>query len=182
MDENKKSKSRVIVPLSLVVVGLIIGLAIAFGSSVGVKHTSDKDYCVSCHTMKPMVDSYKMDVHGGAGSHGMEVKCVDCHLPHDSMANYLTTKVKTGWHDFYVENFGDPSKTDWQEMRKHRESYTYDSACISCHKNLKDSAESNLKAFNAHRKYFAKTTTKTCVGCHENVGHKNLGLFLEKKN
>lgn len=181
MDEVKKSKSKVIVPLSLVLIGLIIGLIISFGSSVGVKHTSDKNFCASCHTMQPMIDSYKMDVHGGAGSHGIEVKCVDCHLPHDSMASYLTEKVKTGWHDFYVENFQDPTKINWQEKRKHRETFTYDSSCLSCHTNLKDATESNLKALNAHRKYFAGTTTKSCVGCHENVGHKDLGLFLKKK-
>ncbi|QDF29639.1 cytochrome c3 family protein [Halarcobacter anaerophilus] len=180
MEKIKKSKSKVIVPLSLVLVGLIVGLIISFGSSVGVKHTSDKNYCASCHTMQPVVDSYKMDIHGGAGEHGIEVKCVYCHLPQDSMANYLITKVKTGMHDLYVENFEDTSKIDWHKMREHRESFTYDSACLNCHTNLKNATESNLKAFNAHRKYFAKTTDKTCVGCHENVGHKDLGLYLPK--
>ncbi|QKF82676.1 cytochrome c3 family protein [Halarcobacter ebronensis] len=180
MEEIKKSKSKVIVPLSLVIVGLILGLIISFGSSIGVKHTSDKNYCSSCHTMQPVTNSYKMDVHGGAGKHGIEVKCVYCHLPQDSMANYLTTKVKTGLHDLYAEYFKDTSKIDWQAMREHRESFTYDSACLNCHTNLKDSTESNLKALIAHRKYFSKTTDKTCVGCHQNVGHKDLGLYLPK--
>jgi cytochrome c-type protein NapC len=41
---------------------------------------------------------------------------------------------------------------------------------------------SNLKAFNGHRAYFSGNTDKHCVSCHENVGHKNLGDHLPKKN
>ncbi|MCK5293977.1 MAG: NapC/NirT family cytochrome c, partial [Arcobacteraceae bacterium] len=74
--DDKETKSKF--PIVLIIVGIILGLIIAFISAVSIKATSDKNFCGMCHTMQPMVDAYKMDVHGGAGKHGMEVKCVDC--------------------------------------------------------------------------------------------------------
>ncbi len=177
--DGKETKSKF--PIVLIIVGIILGLIIAFISAVGIKKTSDKNFCGMCHTMQPMVDAYKMDVHGGAGKHGMEVKCVDCHLPHDNTMNYLLSKIQTGFHDIYAQNFYDLDKIDWEEKRKHREHFVYDSACIACHTNVEDSTMSNFKAFKGHRAYFAGQTDKTCVSCHENVGHKNLGLHLPKQ-
>jgi len=169
-------------PFVIIIVGIVIGLLISFISAVAVHKTSDKHFCGVCHTMQPMVDAYKMDVHGGAGSRGIEVKCVECHLPHDSTFDYLITKMETGFHDIYAEAFYDLDKIDWNEKRKHREDLVYDSACLACHENLKDATMSNLKAFNGHRAYFSGNTDKHCVSCHENVGHKNLGDHLPKEN
>jgi len=178
METKRKSKF----PIVIIAIGIVIGLIIALISSMAVHETSDKNFCGVCHTMKPMVNAYKMDVHGGAGDHGIEVKCVDCHLPHDSIPHYLIAKMQTGLHDIYAEAFYDLDKIDWQAKRKHREHFVYDSACLACHTNLKDATMSNLKAFNGHRAYFSGRTDKKCVSCHNNVGHKNLGDYLPKKN
>lgn len=179
MKENNSSAKFLFIAF-LVILGLIIGVALSFGSAVAIKATSDKNYCGSCHSMKPMIEAYSHDVHGGANPQGIEVKCVDCHLPHDGVANYIYTKAKAGINDVYGEYFKDTSKIDWEKLRKEREHYTYDSACLACHTNLKDSTESNLKTVNAHRSYFLGQTEKTCVGCHKNVGHKDLGLYLKQ--
>jgi len=176
MEDEKKSKF----PFVVVVAGILIGLLISFISAVGIHHTSDKTFCASCHTMQPMVDAWANDVHGGAGKHGMEVKCVDCHLPHDSTMNYLLTKMQTGLHDIYAQNFYDLSKINWEEKRKEREHLVYDSACLACHTNLEKATMSNLKAFKGHREYFSGRTDRKCVSCHENVGHKDLGTHLKK--
>jgi cytochrome c-type protein NapC len=128
-----------------------------------------------------MVEAWKEDIHGGNNKHGIEVKCVDCHLPHDSLVSYLITKMETGLHDVYAQNVYDLEKIDWNEKRKHREHFVYDSACLACHTNLKDATMSNLKAFKGHKAYFSGTTEKKCVSCHENIGHKNLGDYLPKK-
>lgn len=180
MEGGKDRSPGLLVVLIILIVGVIAGLGISFGGAVAVKSTSGKEFCGQCHTMDPMIASYEHDVHGGAAKHGMEVKCVDCHLPHDSMKNYLVEKVRTGLKDVYVQNFTDTSTIDWQERRKHKESYVFDSACLNCHVDLQESSLSNLKAINAHRDYFGKRTEKKCVSCHENVGHKDLGLYLSK--
>jgi cytochrome c-type protein NapC len=169
-------------PFVIIIVGILIGLILAFISAVAVHKTSDKQFCGMCHTMTPMVNAYKMDVHGGAGKHGIEVKCVDCHLPHKSTAGYLLKKMQTGFHDIWAESTYDLNKIDWKEKRKHREHFVYDSACLACHTNLKDATMSNLKAFNGHKAYFSGNSGKKCVSCHANVGHKNLGDYLPNNN
>ena len=169
-------------PIVIIIVGIVIGLLISFISAVAVHKTSDKHFCGVCHTMQPMLDAYSRDVHGGAGDHGIEVKCVDCHLPHDSTFHYLITKMETGVHDIYAQSFYDLDKIDWEEKRKHREELVYDSACLACHTNLKEATMSNLKAFNGHKAYFSGKSGKKCVSCHENVGHKNLGDYLPKRD
>ena len=167
--------------LSIVGIGIVIGLLMAFVSTVVVHETSGKNFCGVCHTMKPMIDAYKLDVHGGASEHGMEVKCVSCHLPHDSLINYLWTKMKTGLHDVYAQSFYDLDKIDWIGKRKDREHFVYDSACLECHTNLQKATMPNKKAFNGHRAYFSNKGEKTCVSCHENVGHKDLGYHLSER-
>jgi cytochrome c-type protein NapC len=180
--ENEQETAESKFPLVVVVVGVILGLILAFIGTIMVHHTSDKHFCGVCHTMSPMIDAYKQDVHGGANNKGIEVKCVDCHLPHDNMTNYLLTKMQTGLHDIWAEFTYDKNKIDWAEKRHHREELVYDSACLACHTNLKEATMSNFKAFNGHRAYFAGTTDKKCVSCHKNVGHKNLGDHLPKHN
>jgi len=179
MDKNKESKKfkfYFIIAVIVVVVALILGLL----GAGAVKMTGTKNFCIVCHTMKPMARSYEADVHGGNNPSGLRVECVYCHLPQTSTLAYLFVKAKTGLHHIYAESFYNLKKFDWQENRKHRDRFTYDSACLKCHKNLKNATMSNLKAFNGHRAYFAKTTKQTCVSCHPSAGHKNLGIYLDK--
>jgi nitrate/TMAO reductase-like tetraheme cytochrome c subunit len=75
----------------------------------------------------------------------------------------------------------DPSKIDWEERRMHRENFVYDSGCLSCHQKLDEATKGNMKAFLPHRDYFLGRADLTCVSCHENVGHKHLGLHLKKE-
>ena len=116
---EKKSKSPIWFILLLLVLGGTLGMLVSFGVAVGVHETSDDKFCTSCHTMQPMADSYLADKHGGNNSKGLKVKCVECHLPHDGLANYLLAKAKTGLHDFRVQTFGDLNSIDWEAKRKH---------------------------------------------------------------
>jgi cytochrome c-type protein NapC len=178
--EKTESISKIIV-ISLIGIGILIGILASFSTAVAVEHTANDKYCSSCHTMDPMIASYHEDVHGGAGKQGIKVSCVACHLPHESLAGYLFAKAKTGLHDMVAELTLDKSQIDWQEKRKHSDEFVYDSGCLSCHSNVEKMTMGNPKAFIAHKEYFMKTTTKTCTGCHENVGHKLLGNYLESK-
>lgn len=140
--------------------------------------TSDAEFCVSCHSMEPFEASHRADIHGGMNAHGVRATCADCHLPHDSSLNYLYVKGKTGLHDLWVENFGDPASVDWEGNREHREEYTYDSGCMTCHTNLQQATMATNKAFIAHRDYFLDITTDQCTTCHPNVGHKDLSQYI----
>ena len=168
---------------------IILGLIIAFVilpfiswiiTDEGITATSDATFCVSCHSMAPFEKAHIADIHGGNNAHGVRATCAQCHLPHDSSFNYLYTKARTGIHDLWVENFGDPENIDWEAKREHRESYVYDSGCITCHTNLQKATMSTNKAFIAHRDYFLDAIDDQCVTCHENVGHAELSTYINK--
>jgi len=166
--------------LLLVLVGCVLGGAASLVGVVAVEKTSGVEFCASCHTMTPMVQAYREDLHGGNNRSGLLAECSDCHLPHDNVLHYLFQKGLTGTKDVLVETFGRPEHIDWEERRKRREVFTYDSGCLKCHHNLQTATMADPKAFIAHKAYFMGATDKTCVSCHEHVGHKHLGLFLRR--
>ncbi len=145
----------------------------------GIAATSGSDFCVSCHTMEPMHQAYLMDVHGGNSAYGVQALCVDCHLNHSSSAAYFFNKVETGVHDVWVQYTTDTSLINWEAKREHREEFTYDSGCKHCHTRLEEATEGSHDAFIAHRPYFVGEIDDTCISCHPNVGHKDLGDYLQ---
>jgi len=144
----------------------------------GITATSDATFCVGCHSMQPFERSHEADLHGGKNAHGVRATCARCHLPHDSSYNYLVTKARTGIHDMYVENFGDPASIDWAAKLEHREDYTYDSGCLTCHTNLQEATMATNKAFIAHRDYFLGIGDDQCTTCHERVGHDDVIEYI----
>ncbi len=160
-------------------IGVLVGILGSYTTAVMVEKTAGKEFCAQCHTMKPMAEANSMDVHGGNNKYGIVVTCVQCHLPHNTLAGYLVEKAKTGTHDVLAELTYDKSKINWEEKRKRRSEFTYDSGCLKCHSNLQDATMGSPKAFIAHKDYFLNKT-KSCVECHNHVGHQNLGHYLKK--
>lgn len=167
-------------PISVLILGVIVGLLLSYLGTKGYEITGNKDFCTTCHVMEPMGKSYLMDVHAGKGKYGIKTSCADCHLPNDTLVNCLTSKVKNGVHVVYSQFFKDIEHIDWRKKRKDREVFVYDSACLKCHKNIENANQSNIEAIMAHKEYFAQITGKKCVSCHKNVGHKELGRYLPK--
>ncbi|HEY9202813.1 MAG TPA: NapC/NirT family cytochrome c [Sulfurimonas sp.] len=190
MKDNQKRKYSfgVWAVVGIVVGGILLGMGTSFFTVIAVKHTSDVNFCGSCHSMKPMAAAYRNSVHGGYGDSGIMATCADCHLPHESTAGYLVQKVRTGLWDVWVETTHDTSKIDWHEKREERRNWVYDSACLHCHENLLLGTRPNKKAFTAHKAYFAKKLVVSgddgkkesakCVDCHKHVGHYQLEKHL----
>ena len=146
----------------------------------GITATSDATFCVNCHSMAPFEKAHTADIHGGRNAHGVRATCAQCHLPHDSSFNYLVTKARTGIHDLWVENFGNPETIDWEAKRAYREHYVYDSGCVTCHTDLQKATMATNKAFVAHRDYYLGIIDDQCVTCHENVGHADLSTYISQ--
>jgi len=172
---------------ALITLGVFAGIVISFVTVVAVKETSGVNFCSSCHSMKPMAEAYRNDVHGGYGDSGVVAKCADCHLPHESTLGYLVQKARTGVWDVWVESTHDTSKIDWHEKRDERRNWVYDSGCLHCHENLLRGTRPNKKAFTAHKAYFAKKLVvqsdegrdlARCVDCHKHVGHYQIEKHL----
>ncbi|RME58050.1 MAG: cytochrome C [Caldilineae bacterium] len=146
----------------------------------GFTRTARADFCMTCHSMQPMVASYLEDEHGGNTPYGVQAACADCHLDHRNSAIYFFSKARTGIHDIIVETFGDPESIDWEAKREHRETFVYDTGCLNCHNRLQEATMGSNKAFVAHQDYFAQRIDDKCVTCHKHVGHKDLGLYIKQ--
>nr|MBP3724268.1 NapC/NirT family cytochrome c [Campylobacter sp.] len=166
--------------IAVFVVGGLVGLLLAVGILKVFHATGDDEFCgTTCHVMKPMLDSYAQDLHGDKNRVGVKADCVACHLPHDSVLKYALRKTYNGIAEFAINTFGSPEKYDWERKRNDRRDFVYDSGCMTCHSNVQNATSSNLKSFLPHRDYFSGISKKTCVECHENVGHNNLGFHLK---
>jgi len=159
----------------------VLGILFALANAEAYHATADAEFCVKCHAMEPLVASYKEDIHGGKNEHGVRAGCCDCHLPHDSATRYVIAKNVTSLKDIWGNFVIGPENIDWEEKRNHRERFTYDSGCMGCHHELEEASMGNKQAFLPHRDYFRGSTNETCVSCHPNVGHKDLGLHLKKE-
>ncbi|MGB2551691.1 NapC/NirT family cytochrome c [Campylobacter sp. RM15925] len=162
---------------------LAFAFVVFFGGNALVHSTSDDKFCTVCHEwMDPMVATYQKSVHGGANSHGVKVKCVDCHLPHDSYIGYIFQKAANGVSEVSYMLFNDAKDYDWQENRKKREKFVYDSGCLSCHQTILDINSTNKNINDMHAAYTKLKNEQAdkvgCVTCHKTVGHKDLGKVL----
>ena len=131
-------------------IGLLLGIIISYITAVEIKKTEDGEFCSKCHTMAPMTQTHYKSTHGGANKFGVSAQCVDCHLPHDTILNYITTKVKFGTNDIFVELFRD--------------------GCLSCHTELDHSDMKSLEPEIVKKadNHILKTS---CIECHPKVGH-----------
>lgn len=167
----------------ILILGIIIGILVVFSGHKAVVLTSGDKFCVVCHGwMDPMVDTYKNDIHSGVSRSGIKAECVDCHLPHENIASYLFQKGINGVSEVTHMILNDPKEHNWQEHRKSRESFVYDSGCLSCHSKILETKNTNESVNKMHSLYkeFANKDSKklSCVSCHKFVGHKNLGKTL----
>ena len=118
-----------------------------------------------------MVTAYHNDVHGGASKNSFKAKCVDCHLPHESYVGYIFKKASNGISEVTYMLTHDAKDEPWQENRKNRAKFVYDSGCLSCHKTILDKNSSNANITDMHALYSKfKDDTKNkldCVSCHK---------------
>lgn len=160
----------------------VFAFVVFFGGNFVINSTSDDKFCVTCHKwMDPAVNSYKQSIHGGANKNGFKASCVSCHLPHDNYVKYVFVKGFNGISEVAHMIFNDASKKDWQNHRKNREKFVYDSGCMSCHQNILDINSTNQNINDMHTLYANSLNKKGnlhCVSCHKTVGHQNLGKIL----
>ena len=140
----------------------------------GIEISSRATFCNVCHSMVPMVDSYRDNSHGGNNPRGITAACTDCHVTHESLFRHFLGKAKSGTHDIWVTLTTDEMSQDWQAKRAEHNEYVYDSGCLTCHQEL----ESVTQNQEEHNNYFNDVIDSQCVDCHEEIGHSNLNKYL----
>ena len=178
--------------IGALIVGAIIGLGISYIVAILVDVTGTSKFCASCHSMKPMVESFYESVHGGNNKHGFSVHhCTDCHLPKDSLIGYLIAKGISGTKDALAE-FGLINKVDFKENFWNMNHYVYDNSCLKCHEMIKEPKKAfgmNEESKFAHEFYWKEKKLNkdiSCVTCHNdyvtpNFAHPNLLDRLNNK-
>jgi cytochrome c-type protein NapC len=158
------------------------GTAAAFLALAALAHhqTSDEKFCGRCHSMGPVIEAFEASVHGGRNPSGTRTTCVLCHLPQEGLASLLLEKMRAGLHAYWVEMVIGTADIDWQAKREERLAYTFDSACLDCHRALRRSTSSSAEAQIAHQRFFLGNDKK-CVSCHQRVGHAELSGFLYER-
>ncbi len=158
--------SRGTVPILPVVVGVLLAAGAA-----AVPFTDRPQFCASCHTIRPSVDSWE------ASSH-KDVTCVECHV-RPGLAGFIEDKVLKGMRDVAVTWFGTP--TDPHDLRARVDS----DVCAGCHRAILRVSEVSTRDLPApvndvglvmsHRKHMEAFAQRGrgegCTTCHARVVH-----------
>jgi cytochrome c nitrite reductase small subunit len=172
---SRKQNGSIILGLCI---GLCLAVILALVAAAKIHSSNQIEFCTSCHEMKTFYQTWRTAAHGQANKGAVKARCVDCHLPEDGLLTYLGTKAKAGAKDYLAHVSA--KKVDWVAKRNERETYTYETGCKKCHKQLV-APGIPIKAFLAHRAYELGETDKTCISCHHNVGHGDLLLALNNQ-
>lgn len=159
--------------------GVSLTVLLVLASGFMVETTNTDTFCAGCHAMTPFRSSWREAVHGGRNPKGVAAQCVDCHLPHGDLLEYVTAKAVTGIGDVVQNLVLDVHKIDWMaQAERNRTVFTYDSACRSCHLELTPPGMPR-GGFIAHRAYLRGDAGKMCVECHNHVGHHEMKRYVD---
>jgi cytochrome c nitrite reductase small subunit len=147
------SCKKVLLYLLLVAVaGAVVGGFVAFGPPGLYAKSETPEFCGSCHVMDT---EYEAWFHGGAHS---RIKCVDCHLPNDTLPRHLVWKSIDGLWDlasFHSGWVSDPITLSGHGARVVQEN------CLRCH------AETMARV----------NEDRQCWTCHRRMTHKQVGII-----
>jgi len=134
--------------------GVALGVsAFTFSYAEGLSYFStDPKACANCHIMNDQYASWTKGPHHG------DARCVDCHLPHDTVEKYLA-KALNGYHHskgFTLQDFHEPI------MIKRKNAAILQRNCLACHGEI---AHGLVEGVNGD------PDEVQCVHCHVDVGH-----------
>jgi cytochrome c nitrite reductase small subunit len=151
------AKQKILAPVLIAVV-IVVGLGIyaAFGPPGLYAKSESPEFCGSCHVLQP---EYEAWFHSGAHQN---IKCVDCHLPNNNLANHLLWKTMDGVKDFLAFHTGFVSETIHISERG---ATVVEANCRRCHADLLAQIKENRR----------------CWDCHRRMSHRGTGT-LETRN
>ena len=130
----------------------VLGAYMAFGSPGLYAKSESPQFCGSCHVLQP---EYEAWFHSGAHH---RIKCIDCHLPNDNLANHLVAKGLEGIKD--AAKFHTGMVSDNIRISDHGAKVVLGN-CQRCH------AET-IARINEDRR---------CWDCHRRISHKRTGTI-----
>jgi len=156
-----------LIQLLLLIVVLVL---IRFLFKKADRYTSSNAYCNSCHVHNHAHVSWMESVHY-SNCEGVEVACVDCHLPPKGQGFYKA-KLHAGIRDLYAFHFKDSTTYNWAQksLPENARHHTFEASCIACHPKLFPTHLSKNGEI-AHWHYKQHSDELHCIDCHIDVGH-----------
>ncbi len=161
--------------LTLIILGLVVGVTGTVFTLVTVEATGSNAFCLNCHEMQTVYDEYTKSSHY-TNSSGVNAACADCHLPHHYPEKLIvkTLRLAEVWYHLRgtinsVQKFEDKRSTlaasVWKELAQN------DAApCRACHDAQRmNQAEQSQHARKAHAR--ARRTARVCIDCHIGLAH-----------
>jgi formylglycine-generating enzyme len=148
----------------------VIGILVVISIGKTIEYTSTDEFCASCHVHPHVFVSWKLSSHYN-NTGGIQVHCVDCHLPPKGKG-YLLQKARLGLKDICGYLTKDSAKFNWEARRSVDQArhYTFKTSCVKCHANLFPLTLSK-EGQDAHLYYTQNEDQLECINCHLNVGH-----------
>ena len=138
--------------LGVIVILAGLGAFIAFGPPGMYAKSESPEFCGSFHVLNT---EYEAWFHSGAHH---QVKCVDCHLPNDNLANHLLWKSVDGLKD--TVKFHTGMVSDVIRISEHG-AQVVEANCRRCHAEL-------VSRVNIDRR---------CWECHRSLPHRQTGVI-----
>ncbi|WP_075321406.1 pentaheme c-type cytochrome TorC [Histophilus somni] len=162
-----------------------LGILLVGGAFVGIvgwiifnavlDHTSQEEFCISCHSMQYPLEELKQTAHW-SNDKGVSASCPDCHLPHNTVDKYIRKIQAT--KEIFAELSGKiSSKTDFEKHRLEmaerewaRMSANGSAECKACHSyDRMDFDKMSEIARNAMIP--AAEKDQSCIDCHKGIAH-----------
>lgn len=163
--------------LSLVVLGIVVGLVATVGTQAMVAVTGTDAFCGNaCHSMQWVAMEHRESIHG-ANRTGIRTGCHDCHIPKE-YPYILWYKAKAGIRDVIGEMRGvidTEEKFKKERLRMAQlvwEEYTSNNSrnCRYCHEFPAEAlAKQKDHVQRMHKQALAGAVI--CTECHKGVGH-----------
>ena len=174
---DRRKRVGVWTAASLTAGGVLAGLLHAGGGAVAVHHTNTTEFCTGCHVYDRFAESFEHTRHQ-ANLTGVQVGCVDCHVPGDSLTEMLWTKARSGTRAFwayYIAGLDTPAEFEAARPRLQAHAHAWfvesdSQTCRTCH----EVAAMDLQAQRAGARASHKAAAEgryTCVDCHSDVPH-----------
>lgn len=164
----------------LAMLGLVVAVAVvSLGGGVGfwatVEHTSETEFCVSCHSMQIPFKEYQTAVHYSNAT-GVRAGCADCHVPRAVVPKLWAKMLAV--NDVIGEFRGTldtPEKYEANRLRLARVVWarmeaTDSRECRSCHtQSAMDPHQQTRTGVEQMQAGLAKG--QTCIDCHKGISH-----------
>ena len=182
-----RGASRLLV-VSLVAIGVALGIVIAGTTTWMVNATSSVNFCATeCHSMQWAARAYERGPHY-SNAYGVRASCADCHIPYESrpatpfqyVFGTLWTKGLDGTEDVIAKLRGviaDRARWDAEKPRLAARvrawfKQTNSATCQGCHKlgAFSGAGASSVMKMEVHSGAI-KPDKVDCLECHSGVAH-----------